>query len=153
MRALVAGAGRLGVQIADALTGNGYELTIVERDDARIAELAGRTAGTWSPATPANRYAAGSADDVDRPATTATPTRAKPAATPTTPLAHRCCRAVTAPAARAEWAGSPTAEGEAKGKAAPGNAPLRFACDPPCFSRPPPGVVRDCQTVQRLAVC
>lgn len=45
MRALIAGAGRLGVQIADALTGSGYELTVVERDDERIAELASRLRG------------------------------------------------------------------------------------------------------------
>jgi len=45
MRALIAGAGRLGVQIAAALAGNGYELTVVDRDDERITELAHRFPG------------------------------------------------------------------------------------------------------------
>lgn len=45
MIALIAGAGRLGVQIADALGDSGYEVTVVDRDDERIAEVVGRSTG------------------------------------------------------------------------------------------------------------
>jgi trk system potassium uptake protein len=49
MKALIAGAGRLGTQIADVLAGTGYELTIVDRDDDRVAELAARSVGRLVP--------------------------------------------------------------------------------------------------------
>jgi trk system potassium uptake protein TrkA len=49
MKALIAGIGRLGTQIADALAGSGYELTLVECDDDRVAELATRPVGHLVP--------------------------------------------------------------------------------------------------------
>ncbi|HEU5109629.1 MAG TPA: NAD-binding protein [Micromonosporaceae bacterium] len=49
MKAMIAGAGRLGTQIAEVLAGSGYELTLVERDDDRAAELAARSSGRLVP--------------------------------------------------------------------------------------------------------
>jgi trk system potassium uptake protein TrkA len=42
MKALVAGAGRLGVQIAHVLAATGNDVTLIDVDDDRIAELEGR---------------------------------------------------------------------------------------------------------------
>ncbi len=39
MRALIAGAGKLGTQSARVLASSGYEITIIEQDDARVEEL------------------------------------------------------------------------------------------------------------------
>jgi trk system potassium uptake protein TrkA len=39
MKALIAGAGKLGIQSARMLAHSGYNVTIVEQDDARVAEL------------------------------------------------------------------------------------------------------------------
>ncbi|MEJ3748934.1 TrkA family potassium uptake protein [Actinomycetes bacterium KLBMP 9797] len=49
MKALIAGAGRLGTQIAAALVASGYEVTVVEQDDGRVAELAARPVGRLVP--------------------------------------------------------------------------------------------------------
>lgn len=39
MKALIAGAGKLGTQSARMLANSGYHITIIEQDDARVAEL------------------------------------------------------------------------------------------------------------------
>ena len=44
MKALIAGAGRLGTQIAQVLAAAGEDVTLVDSDDDRIAELGGRLA-------------------------------------------------------------------------------------------------------------
>jgi trk system potassium uptake protein TrkA len=46
MRSLIAGAGRFGVQIARALADAGHDVTVVELDDDRIAELSGHLKAT-----------------------------------------------------------------------------------------------------------
>jgi trk system potassium uptake protein TrkA len=43
VRIIVAGAGRLGQELARILTGTGHEVTIVERDDDLVERLLGRT--------------------------------------------------------------------------------------------------------------
>lgn len=42
MKVLIAGAGRLGTQVAQVLSAAGNETTLIETDDARVAELRGR---------------------------------------------------------------------------------------------------------------
>lgn len=44
MKAIIVGAGRLGVQIADALTASGHEVTLVEIDSGRLAAVPPRLA-------------------------------------------------------------------------------------------------------------
>ncbi|MGW2347293.1 potassium channel family protein [Actinacidiphila glaucinigra] len=44
MKAIVAGAGRLGAQVAQVLAAARYDVTVVERDEARAAELGRRLA-------------------------------------------------------------------------------------------------------------
>ena len=46
MKALIAGAGRLGTQSAKALADNGYDVTIVEQNSARVEQLAELAAAT-----------------------------------------------------------------------------------------------------------
>ena len=55
MKVLIAGAGRLGTQIAQVLAAAGNDVTVVDIDDDRIAELAGPPRPyASSPGTPAN---------------------------------------------------------------------------------------------------
>jgi trk system potassium uptake protein TrkA len=49
MKALIAGAGRLGTQIAAALAASGYEVVLVEQDDEQLAALAARPVGRVMP--------------------------------------------------------------------------------------------------------
>ncbi|HEU4421320.1 MAG TPA: TrkA family potassium uptake protein [Pilimelia sp.] len=43
MRSLIAGAGRFGAQVAEALSALGHDVTLIETDDDRVVELGGRT--------------------------------------------------------------------------------------------------------------
>jgi len=45
VKVLIAGAGRLGTQVAQVLSAAGNEITLIEVDDDRVAELEGRIAG------------------------------------------------------------------------------------------------------------
>jgi trk system potassium uptake protein TrkA len=49
MKALIAGAGRLGTQIAAALATSGYDVVLVEQDDDQLAALATRPVGQIVP--------------------------------------------------------------------------------------------------------
>jgi trk system potassium uptake protein TrkA len=44
MRSIVAGVGRFGAQVAAVLAAGGHDVTVIEADDGRIAELAGTLA-------------------------------------------------------------------------------------------------------------
>ncbi len=55
MNVLIAGAGRLGTQIAQVLSAARNEVTLIDSDDDRVAELQGRLpACCWSRGTRAN---------------------------------------------------------------------------------------------------
>jgi len=49
MRSLIAGAGRFGVQVAAVLAAGGHDVTIIEVDDERVAQVSETFAGTVVP--------------------------------------------------------------------------------------------------------
>ena len=49
MRSVIAGAGRFGTQIAQAMSAAGHDVILIEADDERVAELAGQLAVTMLP--------------------------------------------------------------------------------------------------------
>ncbi|MCX4460599.1 NAD-binding protein [Streptomyces sp. NBC_01728] len=56
MNVLIAGAGRLGTQIAQVLSAARNDVTLVEHDEDRIAEIEGLPPASWWPGTPASPY-------------------------------------------------------------------------------------------------